>query len=60
MEIAKSISNFLNYCRNILSLMEAEVGDTPGRVKDCMKDLECRLECLNVCDIKFVLQHISK
>jgi hypothetical protein len=42
-------SNFFQNCREVGILMEDEVGDIPGSVKDSTKDFG--LEGLDACDI---------
>jgi hypothetical protein len=37
-EFSESIPNFFQNCREIGILMEGEVGDIPGSVKDSTKD----------------------
>jgi hypothetical protein len=49
MEFPKSIPNSFQNCREIRILMEGEVGDIPGSVKDSTKDF--RLEGLDACYI---------
>ena len=44
-ELAKSVPDFFKYRRNKRALVEGEVGEIPGSVKDCTKDF--RLECLD-------------
>jgi hypothetical protein len=45
----ESIPYFFQNCWEIGILMECEVGDVPGSVKDSTKDFE--LEGLDACDI---------
>lgn len=49
MEFLESNSNFLEDCRKVGILMEGEVGDIPGSVKDSTKDFG--LEGLDTCNI---------
>jgi hypothetical protein len=45
----KSNSNFFQDCSEVGILMEGEVGDIPGSVKDSTKDFG--LEGLDACDV---------